>query len=106
MVQFEPGYCTWKLQPLDLTVNAILKKTLTNQFSDWYAIRVADAMKEHSNGMVAVVDAVQPDLRHSVLKPLHARWIVDMFMNLGMRLDCIAAGFEHAGVTADVNSRT
>lgn len=104
-VQFVPGNCTGVLQPLDLTVNAVLKKTLTDQFSDWCATSVANTMKGHSN-MVAAVDAVWPDLRLSVLKPLHAKWIIDTFAYLATRPECITAGFEQAGITAAVNSHT
>ena len=76
ILQYVPANCTSELQPLDLSVNSMYKGTLKDRFTDWYAQKVADAMNLHKDNIQAVVNAVQPDLKLSVVKPLLAGWTI------------------------------
>ena len=61
---------------MDLSVNSMYKGTLKARFTDWYAQKVTDAMNLHKENIQAVVNPVQPDLKLSVVKPLHAGWTI------------------------------
>ncbi|VDI47973.1 vacuolar protein sorting-associated protein 8 [Mytilus galloprovincialis] len=69
---FVPAGCTGELQPMDLSVNGELKAAMKNEFMNWYADMVAEDLKDSST-----INKV--DLRLSVLKPLHAKWLSKVF---------------------------
>ena len=103
-VQFIPGNCSSSLQPLDLTVNSLLKSRLKDQFMDWYAGQVSEAMKHHPDHIYAAVAAVRPDLRLSVIKPLHAGWVIDAFAAVQGRPEVIKCGWQQAGITTALST--
>ena len=59
---------------------------------------MADAIKEHQDDIAAAVASVKPDLRLSVVKPLHAGWTVDTHTAMALRSDIISAGWEKTGL--------
>lgn len=83
---FVPASCTGELQPLDLTVNAQFKRMMKGKFIDWYSAKIAENC----------IDKV--DLKLSVLKPIHARWMIDVYAALGKQPDLVKAGFRKAGI--------
>ena len=97
ILQYVPANCTSELQPLDLSVNSMYKGTLKDRFTYWYAQKVADAMNLHNN-IQAVVNAVQPDLKLSVVKPLHAGWTMDTHNTIALQESTILAGWEKSGL--------
>ena len=62
----------------DLTVNREAKKFMKDQFTSWYSAQVQSQL---DSGVVPV----DVDLRLSVLKPIHATWIVSMYNHLSKR---------------------
>ena len=106
LMQFVPGNCTEELQPLDVSVNAVLKASLKDEFTKWYAKCVQDAMAEHPDNMRAAVESVRPDLRLSVVKPIHARWVMDAFSTLKTKPGIVFQGFEKAGIVGAVAAAT
>ena len=64
---------TNKFQPLDISINQKAKKFVSHKFDTWYADRVSKQLKRG----VAPGD-VEVSMKLSALKPLHARWIVDI----------------------------
>ena len=77
---FTPACCTSELQPLDLTVNLKFKTThekiaFTGEVND-----VLD--KGQSPGESKV------DLRASVIKQLHANWLIMNISTLQKKTDC------------------
>ena len=84
----------------DLTVNREAKKFMKDQFTSWYSAQIQSQL---DSGMV--LDDVDVDLRLSVLKPIHATWIVSMCNHLSSSEDrqSIAKGWMKAG-TSDVAS--
>ena len=61
-------------QPLDLTVNGPAKKFYKDKFTTWYS---ADVQRQIESG--TRLEDVEVDLRMSVLKPVHATWLVDLY---------------------------
>ena len=91
-VLFVLANCTSELQPLDLRVNAQIKAALSDCFTKWYSGSVSKALKEHDNDIEKAVEAVRPDLRLSVVKPLHARWVQTAFWKVQEKRSAVTTG--------------
>ena len=78
------------------------KVELSNSCMKWYAEKVCAAMKENGNNVKAAVASIQPDLRLSVLKPIHATWVISSFNALEEKTDLIISGWRCAGVISAV----
>ena len=80
----------------DLTVNREAKKFMKDQFTSWYSAQIQGQL---DSGVV--LDDVDVDLRLSVLKPIHATWIVSMYNHLSSSegRQSIAKGWKKDGVT-------
>ena len=89
---FVPAGCTGELQPMDLSVNGELKAAMKNEFTNWYADMVAEDLKDSST-----INKV--DLRLSVLKPLHAKWLSKVFHDLKSKKDIILLGWKKSGIS-------
>ena len=98
-----PANMTHFFQPLDLTVNGEAKQFMKDQFTNWYS---AEIQKQMQSG--TTTDEIEVDLRLSVLKPLHARWMVSLYNHLTNRegKGYVTKGWEKAGVAGVVNSET
>ena len=78
-----PHNLTNKFQPLDLTINQKAKKYVSSKFNEWYAERVS---KQLMNGKAP--GDVKFSLKLSDLKPLHAKWIVDVWVSKAAKGVC------------------
>ena len=87
-----PTSITGELQPLDVAVNDGYKRILKGKFRDWYALEVE---KLDNADVTSVVD-----LRTSLLKPLHASWLIETHMAVGQDYDCIRRAFDKSGILA------
>ena len=94
-----PHNLTNKFQPLDISINQKAKKFVSHQYNKWYADRVSEQLRRG----VAPGD-VKVSMKLSDLKPLHARWIVEMFDYLKQQNESIVNGFDKAGITEAVKS--
>ena len=103
---YVPANCTSELQPLDVAVNSFFKAELKDQFTTWYAERVQVAIKQHSDNVQAAVQSFQPDFRLSVVKPLHARWVIEAFNDVRDRKELIQSGWSKAGISNVTMSST
>ena len=101
LLVFVPANCTSEMQPLDLSLNHLVKHSLRTSFTNWYAQMVAESVKSATSSLDEAVASVQPDLRLSNLKPLHAGWVVTMMADLAVRKDVIIDGWSKAGVIID-----
>ena len=88
---YVPANMTKYFQPLDLTINDVSKTFLKERFGNWYAREVTRQLD--SGAGVYVVDV---KLRLSVLKPIHARWIISLYDYFLNQLELIIKGFEKA----------
>ena len=86
-----PANCTDRLQPLDLSFNKAAKMFLRSRFQDWFAQQVA-AQKRGEKPVEPV------DLRLSMMKPLGAQWMVELFDHFKAKSSIICNDFKAAGI--------
>ena len=87
-----PANCTDRLQPLDLSVN----KPAKEKFQEWFASQIAAQLEESDH--TQQVNSHQVDMRLSIMKPLGARWLVELYDNLCSNSSIIVNGFSAAGI--------
>lgn len=92
-----PNNHTNLFQPLDISVNKSAKCYIAEKYQDWYAEKVLDQL---NNGVNA--HDIKVDVRLSIIKPLHARWIIDMYKHLKNSRSIIINGFRKAHITKAV----
>lgn len=85
-----PANCTDKLQPLDLSVNKPAKDFMKRQFKNWYGEMICKQLEDKVEEEV--------DMRLSVMKPLSARWLIDMHKYFVDHPSIIVNGFHNAGI--------
>ena len=69
---------------LDVGINDQFKTLLKQEFSRWYANEVQEAMR---NGVT--ISDIKVDLRASLMKPLHANWLMCAISTLSDKCDAI-----------------
>ena len=91
-----PANMTHFFQPLDLTVNRDAKKFMKDQFTSWYSANVQSQFDSE-----VPLEDVDVDLRLSVIKPIHATWLVSLYKHLSSSEGklSIAKGRKKAGIT-------
>lgn len=97
-----PANMTHFFQPLDLTVNREAKKFMKDQFTAWYSAQIHTQL---DSGVA--LDDVDVDMCLSVLKPIHATWLVSMFNHLSSsegRIS-IAKGWKKAGISEVIDGK-
>jgi len=88
-----PKTCTDRLQPMDLPVNKPIKTHLQSSFQKWYVSQIQKQIVQAPNSSLTPVDT-----RLSVIKPIHAQWLVDAYNSTKNRPDIIVNGFRAAGI--------
>lgn len=97
-IVFVPPSCTDRLQPMDLTVQKIVKDKLKERFQKSYANQIS---KQLENGNTD--QTLTPvDLRLSFLKPLSAEWLVQVHADIKSDKILIYKGFEKSGIAEAV----
>ena len=86
-----PSNCTDRLQPLDLSVNKAAIEFLSKCFQKWYALQVCSQLEGKTSKEPV-------DLRLSVMKPLGAKWLVELHDYMKGKPDIIKNGFKEAGI--------
>lgn len=94
-VVFVPPSCTDKLQPLDQTVNKRYKDELKSQFQKWYAQQIADKITSKGSDKVEISEI---SLKTSVIKPLHAKWVIDCHETIAKETKFIVNSFTAVGL--------
>ena len=92
MYIFVPANWTDRLQPLDVSVNRAAKQFMWAKFEGWYADRMI-AQKYIGQDIKPV------DLRFSVIKPIGAQWVIELYNYLKEHPNIISNGFKHVGIT-------
>ena len=72
-----PPNMTHIYQPLKLTVKCSAKEFFKCSFTKWYSNEIH---RQHDEGMQ--IDQIEVLLRFPVLKPPHAKWIVELYNNM------------------------
>jgi hypothetical protein len=94
-----PPCCTDKLQPMDLSVNKLVKDFMKNKFQIWYSEQVSRQLTSNDN----IDDEIDPskiDLSLKALKPLSAKWLVQTFEHLKSNPTVIKNGFKQAEIVS------
>ena len=90
---FVPAECTGELQPLDLSISEEFKATMKRSFSCWYADEVKQALNQGVS-----LDNLKVNLRASLIKPLHAKWLMLAMPTLQENTGVFHIGFEKNGI--------
>ena len=85
-----PANCTDRLQPLDLSVNKPAKDFMKSKFQEWYGKIICQQLEDGINESV--------DMRLSVMKPLMAKWAIDMYEYFLSQPNIIINGYRAAGI--------
>ena len=72
-----PANMTNIFQSLDLTVNGSFKALLKQKFTEWYSKQITNELEKGTP-----LDDIEVKLKLSVLKPLHAGWLIDAYDHL------------------------
>ena len=91
-----PRNMTKYYQPLDLTVNGYSKRFLKNKFNEWYSFQVSKQLAEG-----VMLENVQVKLNLTILKPIHAGWLVEFYNHMTTDKGCniIKDGWKATGIT-------
>ena len=85
-------------QPLDISVNKSAKCFIVDKYQDWHAEKVLQQL----NRGVAAHD-VKVDVKLSIMKPLHAKWIIETYHHLKRSKQIVISGFRKAHITKAVS---
>ena len=87
-------------QPLDLTVNGSFKSLMKSTFTEWYSKETGKQLEEN-----VPIEDIEIKLKVSVLKPLHASWLMEAYNHLTSSAvrEIIANGWKSAGITEAVS---
>ena len=98
-----PADMTHFFQPLDLSVNGVAKRFMKDKFTAWYSNEVKQQIESGGDST-----DVNVDLRLTVLKPLHAVLLVDLYNHLTspVCVRLIAKGWEKAGISDLLDGQT
>ena len=103
-VVFVPACCTDKLQPLDLTVNKDFKNSLNHQLHQWYSAEVgAQLQNMEDEGTYPDTEKINVDIKTSIIKPIHARWLIEASEDITQKTVCIIKGFLQSGLKENGN---
>ena len=87
-----PASCTDRLQPLDVSVNKAVKEFLRTKFQKWYAAQICSQLGEKKTADETI------DLALSIVKPLGAKWLIEMHDYFLQKPEIITNGFQKAGL--------
>ena len=81
-----------RLQPMDVSVNKPAKAFLRKKFQEWYT-------QEISKQLDGSAEVAPFDLRLCIVKPLGARWMMQLYDHMKPDPSLVANGFKGAGIT-------
>ena len=95
-----PRNWTNYFQPLDLTVNKSCKDFLRQQAQAWYSNQIRKQMEKGKR-----THEIKVDVRISVVKPLHAKWIVKFYDSVRSKPELVKNGWQKAGIAEKINEK-
>lgn len=90
-----PANCTDRLQPLDVSVNKPAKEFLRRKFQEWFADQIASKLESNDKSPV--------DMRLSIMKPLGAGWLVELYDHICSNSSFIVHGFRASGILKSID---
>ena len=94
-----PHNLTNKFQPLDISVTKAVKSFISEKYNTWMAKEVSNQLQRE----ISPCD-VKIDLNLGIIKPLHAKWIVELFNIMKKEKEKMINGFNSAGITEAIQS--
>ena len=90
-----PPNITHVFQPLDLTVNKFAKDFIKGMFSTWFSRQIPLGLENDVE-----LDDREVDYRLSLLKPLHAQWLVELCNHISTDegKEIVANSWKKAGI--------
>ena len=92
-----PNNHTNLFQPLDISVNKSAN-FIAGKYQDWYAAKVQEQIRKGVNA-----HDIKINVKLSIVKPLHAKWIIEMYNHLRNSKEIIINGFRKAHITQSVS---
>ena len=92
-----PNNHTNLFQPLDISVNKSAKCSIADKFQNRYA----EVFQQLNTGVTAHDFKVVVKL--SIMKPLHAKWVIEMYHDLKRSKQIIVSGFTKTYITKAVS---
>ena len=86
-----PPNCTDKFQPLDLSVNKPAKDFIKGKCQQWYGVLIYKQLEDNIEEDI--------NMRLSIMKPLSATWIIEMYHYFQTDPSIIINDFRSAGMT-------
>ena len=86
-----PPNCKDRLEFLDLSVSKTAKEFLRKKFQNWYATEVCPQLD-------GKLEREAIDLRLSAMKPLGAKWVIELYDYLKGKPDIIMNAFRESGI--------
>uniref|UniRef100_A0A8W8P487 DDE-1 domain-containing protein n=1 Tax=Magallana gigas TaxID=29159 RepID=A0A8W8P487_MAGGI len=91
-IVYIPLSTTDKLQPMDFSIQKVVKDEMKQRFQRWYASCIS---KQLDKGVD--IETLKPvDLRLYILKPLGAKWLVETYNDIRSQTEMVIKGFEKA----------
>lgn len=90
-----PAYMTYFFQPLDLTVNRAAKNLTKKEFVSHYSRCIQQELDAGES-----LKDIEVDLRLTVVKPLHAQWLVNVynFFSTDEGRSIVTKGWKKSGI--------
>ena len=93
-----PNNYTNLFQPLDISMNKSAKCFIADKYQFWYVEKV---LQKLNTG--AAAHDVKVNVKLSIMKPLHAKWIIEMYHHLKISKLIVISGFRKARITEAVS---
>ena len=110
MTVFVPNNHTDLFQPLDISVNKGAKSFLSEKYQEWEVPRVgstksgkyqewdaSEVAKQLENGVSS--HDVKVEVKLSIMKPLHAKWVIAYYKKMQSSKKEIVSGFRKAHIS-------
>ena len=91
-------FSSW-FQPLDLSINKAPKAYVSEKYNTWIANKI---LKQLKKGLVS--PEVKISLLLSVIKALHAKWIIGLYHQLKADKELIVNGFRVAEMSETIKN--
>ena len=85
-----PANCTGYLQPMDISVNKVVKSFLRAEFSEWYSDELSEKFMNGDDDPV--------DISTARMKCVGGRWFLKLMEHLESNPQITVNGFKHAGI--------
>ena len=93
-----PNNPTNLFQPLGTSENKIAKCFIADKSEDQYSEKVL-----HQLNRGAAANDVKVDVKLSIMKPLHGKWIIEMYHHLKCSKQIVISGFRKAHITKAIS---